>query len=223
VKLLRRRPTTFDIQVHDLTLHITAPDDYAEESRAAALGLWEQLQSYAMRHPEFRQSKRPLQAVAPDAPQIVREMVAAAGSASVGPIFAVRGAVVDEVGRLLAGQASELTVGCGGDYFVVTKKKMKIAVKRRGGKPLTLVVRSERSGLGVSTVQSTDGGPDGLAVLAETCMLADSAAAGVQALMSKPDGFTRSLIYLRQVPGVRGGVVMSGDRIGVAGSVEIAA
>jgi uncharacterized protein len=223
VKLLRRRPTTFDIQVHDLTLHITAPDDYAEESRAAALGLWEQLQSYAMRHPEFRQSKRPLAEVAPDAPEIVREMVAAAGSASVGPIFAVRGAVMDEVGRFLASQASELTVGCGGDYFVVTKKKMKIAVKRRGGDPLTIVVRAERAGVGVATSQSAGGGPDGMAVLADTCMLADSAAAGVQALLSKPDGFARALVYLRQVPGVRGGVVMAGERIGVAGSVEIAA
>ena len=44
VKLLRRRPKSFDIQVQDMTLHITAPDDLAEESRAAALSFWEQLE-----------------------------------------------------------------------------------------------------------------------------------------------------------------------------------
>jgi ApbE superfamily uncharacterized protein (UPF0280 family) len=226
VKLLRRRPTSFDIQVQDLTLHITAPDDYAEESRAAALGFWEQVQSYGLRHPEFRGSKRPLTSLAADAPQIVQEMVDAAAAASVGPMFTIRGAVVDHVGRFLAAQVSELTVGCEGDYFVCSKKRMKIAVKRRGGPPFTVVVKGQRSGVGVATTLDrgrTQLGPDGLAVIAETCMLADAVAAGIQALMAKEDGFSQALLYLKQVPGVQGGVVMSGDRIGIAGGVEIAA
>ena len=67
------------------------------------------------------------------------------------------------------------------------------------------------------------GGPDGLAVIADTCMLADAAAAGVQAVLGKPDGFRQALQYLRQVPGVHGGVVVTGVEIGVAGGVEIAA
>jgi uncharacterized protein len=226
VRLLRRRPKSFDIQVQDLTLHITASDDYAEESRAAALGFWEQVHSYGLRHPEFRQSKRPLEEVTEDAPQIVREMVEAASAASVGPMFTIRGAVVDQVGRFLVGQVSELTVGCDGDYFVVAKKRMKIAVKRHGGAPFTVVIEADPAGVGISTTLGRGrghSGPDGLAVIASTCMLADAAAAGVQALMSKPNGFTQALIYLRQVPGVQGGVVMAGDRIGVSGSVEIAA
>jgi ApbE superfamily uncharacterized protein (UPF0280 family) len=226
VKLLRRRPKSFDIQVQDFTLHISAPDDYAEESRAAALGFWEQVHSYALRHPEFRQSKRPLEGVAADAPQIVREMIEAATAASVGPMFTIRGAVLDQVGRFLTGQVSELTVGCDGDYFVVAKKRMKIAVKRHGGSPFTVVIEADPAGVGVSTTLGRGrdhSGPDGLAVIASTCMLADAAAAGVQALMSKPNGFAQALLYLRQVPGVQGGVVMSGERIGVSGSVEIAA
>ena len=60
MKLLKRRAKSFDIQVQDMVLHITAPDDFAEESRAAALSFWEQLQSYALRNPQFRTSKRPL-------------------------------------------------------------------------------------------------------------------------------------------------------------------
>ena len=54
-------------------------------------------------------------------------------------------------------------------------------------------------------------------------MLADAAAAGVQALLPKEDGFRQALHYLKQVPGVVGGVVVVGERIGVAGGVEIAA
>jgi ApbE superfamily uncharacterized protein (UPF0280 family) len=225
VKLLRRRAKGFEIQVQDLTLHITAPDDYAEESRAAALSFWEQLQSYALRNPQFRQSKRPLGRSPEDAPEIVREMVSASTRAGVGPMFTFRGAVTDQVGRFLAGSLNEVTVSCDGDYFIKTKKRMKLSVRRRGGEPITVAVDSSKRGVGVSTTLGRGrggGGPDGLADLADSCMLADAAAAGVQALLPKPDGFKQALKYLRKVPGVKGGVVVIGERIGVAGGVEIA-
>ncbi|MGH2594447.1 MAG: hypothetical protein ACRDH7_00600 [Actinomycetota bacterium] len=225
MRLLRRKTTSFDVQVQDLTLHITAPDDYAEESRAQALSFWEQLQSYALRNPEFRQSKRPLRRVGEDAPPIVREMVAASNDAGVGPMFTFRGAVTDQVGRFLASSLSDVTVACDGDYFIQTKKRMRLAVRRHGGEPIAVAVEPVRGGIGVSTTLGRGrggGGPDGLAVLATSCMLADASAAGVQALLPKPDGFKLALQYLQQVPGVRGGVVVVGEQIGVAGGVEIA-
>jgi ApbE superfamily uncharacterized protein (UPF0280 family) len=148
VRLLRRRPKTFDIQVQDLVLHITAPDDFAEESRAAALSFWEQLQSYGLRDPAFRNSKRPLEKVASDAPAIVKEVIAAAAAAGVGPMFSFRGAVVDEVGRFLADQISEVTVACDGDYFIKAKKRLKLAVKRRGGEPITVALEPSSKGVG---------------------------------------------------------------------------
>ncbi|MGZ8571583.1 MAG: hypothetical protein ACXWW5_05080 [Actinomycetota bacterium] len=225
MRLLRRRPKSFDIQVQDLDLHITAPEDFAEESRAAALSFWEQLQSYALRDPDFRGSKRPLERVAGDAPDIVKEVVSAAAAAGVGPMFTFRGAVVDQVGRFLGDQLSEVTVACDGDYFIKAKKRLKLAIKRRGGEPITLALEPSSSGVGVSTTLGRGrggDGPDGLAVIAGTCMLADAAAAGVQACLPKPDGFGMALHYLQRVPGVYGGVVVVGDRIGVSGRVEIA-
>jgi hypothetical protein len=224
VKLLRRRAKAFDIQVQDLVLRITAPEDYAEESRASALSFWEQLQAYGLRDPEFRTSKRPLGRVAGDAPEIVREVVSAASAAGVGPMFTFRGAVVDQVGRFLAQQLSEVTVACDGDYFVKARKRLKLAVKRRGGEPITVAL-DPGPGVGVSTTLGrgrAGAGPDGLAVVAATCMLADAAAAGVQACLPKPDGFGMALHYLQRVPGVHGAVVVVGDRIGVSGTLEIA-
>ncbi len=225
MKLLRRRARSFEIQIQDLLLYISAPEDFAEESRAAALSFWEQLQSYGLRHPDFRTSKRPLDKIASDAPEIVREVVRAAASAGVGPMFTFRGAVVDQVGRFLGEQLNEVTVACDGDYFIKAKKRMKIGVKRRGGEPITVALEPDPAGIGISTTlgrgkQGT--GPDGLAVIAQTCMLADAAAAGVQACLPKEDGFGMALHYLQRVPGVQGGVVVVGDRIGVAGQVEIA-
>jgi hypothetical protein len=54
-------------------------------------------------------------------------------------------------------------------------------------------------------------------------MLAEAAAAGVQAILPKQGGFRAALGYLKKVPGVLGGMVLIGDRIGLAGGLEIAA
>ena len=75
MRLFKRKPLTFDIQVQDVVLHITARTDLDEESRAAALSFWEQLEAYALRNPDIRTSKRPIRVPA-DAPDIVREKIA---------------------------------------------------------------------------------------------------------------------------------------------------
>ncbi len=207
-----------------MVLHISAGTDFNEESRAAALSFWEQLHAYALRNPEIRTSKRPI-GVPDDAPAIVREMVASAARAGVGPMFSFQGAVTDHVGRFLAQQVHELTVSCGGDLFIVARKRQKLTIHRKpSGEAIGIVVPPHRTGVGVSTTLGRGRAPvDGLAVIAESCMLADAAAAGVQAILPKPDGFRLALAYLRRVPGVRGGIVLQGDQIGVAGGVEIAA
>ena len=140
-------------------------------------------------------------------------------------MFTFRGAVVDQVGRFLLQSVNEVTVACAGDYFITAKKRVKLAVKRHGGEPITVALEPDPQGVGVSTTLGRGrggGGPDGLAVIADSCMAADAAAAGVQALLPKEFGFAQAVRYLKGVPGVRGGVFVVGERIGVAGSVEIA-
>jgi ApbE superfamily uncharacterized protein (UPF0280 family) len=224
VKLLKRRTRSFDIQVQDMTLHIQAGTDLDEESRAAALSFWEQLHAYTLRNPDVRTSKRPIE-VPSDAPEIVREIVAASRRAGVGPMYSFQGAVTDYVGRFLAREVSEVTVNCAGDYFILGRRRQKLTVIRGAGTPsVAVVVPASRQGVGVSmTLGRGRAEVDGLAVIADSCMVADAAAAGVQAILPKEGGFRSALAYLRQVRGVVGGLVVVGDRIGVAGAVEIAA
>lgn len=225
MRILRRKPRTFEIQVQDMTLHIQAATDVDEESRAAALSFWEVLHSYTIRNSEFRDSKRPVKVPA-DAPEIVREMAATAGRAGVGPMFSFQGAVTDHVGRFLTREVHEVTVNCGGDYFIQSRRRQKLTVFRRGGSTVAVVVPASRDGVGIS--MTTGHGRahtplDGLAVLAESCMLAGAAAAGVQAILPKENGLQGAMRYLKQVPGVIGGVVFLGERIGMAGGLELAA
>jgi ApbE superfamily uncharacterized protein (UPF0280 family) len=224
MKLLRRKPRNFEIQVQDMTLHIQAGTDFNEESRAAALSFWEQLHAYTLRNPDVGSSKRPID-VPDDAPDIVREIVAAARRAGVGPMYSFQGAVTDHVGRFLAREVDEVTVSCGGDYFILGRRRQKLTVLRRSsGSSVAVVVPPSKEGVGISMTLGRGHSPvDGLAVLAESCMLADAAAAGVQAILPKDNGFAGALAYLKNVRGVLGGVVVVGERIGLAGSVELAA
>jgi uncharacterized protein len=223
VRLLKRKPRTFEIQVQDMTLHIQAATNVDEESRAAALSFWEVLHAYSIRDPSFRESRRPVK-VSEDAPEIVREMAATAGRAGVGPMFSFQGAVTDHVGRFLAHEVNEVTVNCGGDYFIRSRKRQKLTVVRRPGSPVAVVVPATREGVGISMASGNGRAEvDGMAVLAESCMLAGAAAAGVHAILQKEDGLRMALAYLKKVPGVFGGVVFLGERIGMAGGVELAA
>ena len=213
MRLLKRKSRTFEIQVQEMTLHIQAATDVDEESRAAALSFWEVLHSYSIRNPDFRASKRPV-TVPADAPEIVREMAATAGRAGVGPMFSFQGAVTDHVGRFLAREVNQ------------SRRRQKLTVVRRPGSSVAVVVPANRQGVGISMASGSDRGRseiDGLAVLAESCMLAGAAAAGVRAILPKENGLQGAMAYLKQVPGVIGGVVFLGERIGMAGGLELAA
>jgi ApbE superfamily uncharacterized protein (UPF0280 family) len=227
VPLLKKKPQSFTLQIQDFVLRVQAPQEYYEESRAAALSMWEQLQSYSVRNPAFRTSKRPVE-VPDDAPPVAREMAEVAASAGVGPVFTVQGALIDHVGRYLIRNVHEVLVSSGGDHFIRSRKRLKLPVSRGlDGGGLSVIVDPTRGVAGVSTTLGKGALPaetvDGLAVVASSCALADAAAAAAMAILARHDSFQRALAYLQRIEGVRGAVVVEGERIGVTGGVEVAA
>jgi len=224
-----KKAHSFDVLIQDMVLRVVGPEELYEEARAAGMHFWEQLQSYGIRHPEFRTSKRPVE-VREDAPAIIREMGEAGWTAGVGPLFTKQGAVTDHVGRFLAQRVNEVLVTNGGDYFVVTRKRARLAVPPFGeddGHSLAIVVRPELGPHGIFTTAGHLELPadtaDGLVVVASSCMLADAAATAAGAILRREDSFRRALDYLQRVPGVFGGLIVQGQQIGVAGSLELAA
>ena len=193
MKLLRRRAKTFDIQVQDLTLHITAPEDFAEESRAAALSFWEQLQSYG--------------AARPGVPHVQARPCPRGGRRAADRARDGRG------GHRRRGRADVHVPGRRGGLSRAgsspsTLAEVTVAVRRRllhpdqeadevGRAPPRrrtdhVAVEPAQAGSG-SRRRSAAGAaapvPTAWRCSRRSCMLADAAAAGVQALLPKHDGF----------------------------------
>jgi len=227
VALFRKRTQVFNVQVQDIVLRVNAPPDFFEECRAAALSMWEQVSAYSARNPHFRSSKRPVE-VPDEAPPVIREMAAAARAAGVGPVFTIQGALADHVGRYLGRSLSDVLVSGGGDYYIKSRKRMKLLVHRdASGDELGVIVDPKSGTHGVSTALGRGQLPaptvDGLAVLGRSCTIADAAAAAAMAILSRPGSFKAALDYLRGIDGVHGAMIIKGENIGVAGGVEVAA
>lgn len=225
----RKRGRFFDVPVHDFVLRVHAAEELYGEARAAGMQFWEQLQSYGIRNPAFRTSKGPLE-LPGDAPETVRRLAALTARAGVGPMFAFQGALTEHVGRRVAGSRREVLVSSGGCYFVIAARRSRLLVHpgdETGENPIAIVIRPELGPQGVFTTHGrsylpADSG-DHLAVVADSCVLADAAAAGTMALLTKREGFRAALTYLRRLPGVHGGLIVRGRTFGVAGGIEIAA
>ena len=206
-----------------MVLRITGPGDLYEEARAAGMHFWEQIQSFAVRHREFQISKRPLP-VPEDAAPIVRRMVELSALAGVGPMFSFQGALTEFVGRMVAQRVHEVVVSCREDRFVVTRHRARLPLRKgsAASPPLAVVLKPT---LGPHGIYSTlgRGSGDGLVVVATSCILADAAAAAANAILARPGRLGSALRHLNAISGVHGAIVIRGDRIGVAGSLELAA
>ena len=226
-----RKVQSYTVPVQDVTLRITGRDDLYEEARAAGMHFWEQVQSYAIRNPLFRTTKRRL-FVPEDAPETIRDMAEQAALAGVGPMYTFQGALAEYVGRHLAPASDEITVVNGGHYFVIARRRARLRVNPAAApnetdEPLAVVVRPELGPHGIYTDvgrrRRAATPRDGLVVVARSCILADAAAAGARATLAKHDSIPDALAYFQGVEGVFGAMVIRGRDIGLAGGLELAA
>jgi uncharacterized protein len=224
--LLKRHPVHFDVPVQDMLLRIVGSDELYEEARAAGMLFWEQLQSYAVRHPGFQASKRPLQAD-DTAPPIVREMAEQSAVAGVGPMFTFPGAMVEFVGRRISEQVPEITVSCEQSHFVLTRHRSRLGLNADPPyEDLGVLIPpgNEPHGVHMKLAQGKRGVPaEIVVVMARSAILADAAAAAAGAIMRKFDGLKIALGYVKDLPGVHGAVLIQGRNIGVTGALELAA
>jgi ApbE superfamily uncharacterized protein (UPF0280 family) len=220
---------SFNVLYRDTDLWIAADPGLEPLARARVLELRAELESYIARRREFLTSLEPL----PDdgsAPDIAREMIAAARLAGVGPMAAVAGAVAEAVGRELLGHSPDVIVENGGDIFIKTSGPFLTGVfagdspfsgkigydVETSGQPLGLCTSSGTVGHSLSF-----GRADAVTILSQTAALADAFATAVGNIVKARGDIEAGLAYARDHKEIKGCGIIVGDGIGLYGDLRL--
>jgi hypothetical protein len=217
------------VAIKETDLYILAQGVLEQEAREAIIQLRQQLEAYIEANPLFQTSLAPLPAD-PRAPRIVKEMLAAAQAAGVGPMAGVAGAMAAFVGAALLPLTPEVVVENGGDIFLQTGTTRKIGIFA-GASPLSMQVGisipAERQPLGVCTSSATVGPSlslgraDAVCVISPSATLADAAATAVGNMVQGKGDIERALEAGGKIPGVEGAVIIVDDTLGAWGEYEL--
>jgi ApbE superfamily uncharacterized protein (UPF0280 family) len=220
---------SFQVLVKETDLFIQARKDLREMARDRVVNYRYQLERYIHDHPDFLHALTPVP-FTEDAPPIVREMICASRSAGVGPMAAVAGAMAEFVGRDLLKESDEVLVENGGDIFLRSARELKIGILAEPS-PLSLriglrISRPEQ-GLGICTSSGTVGPSlsfgraDAVCVVAPSASLADAAATAVGNVVKTPGDIPAGLETALSVMGVKGVVIIIGEKMGAWGEVDL--
>lgn len=219
----------FEVVEGETDLQVGARVECADAVRAAVLRARRDLTGYLAADPLFGESFVPVE-VPEDAPEIVRVMASAAARAGVGPMAAVAGAVAECVAREVLSHSSEVVVENGGDVFLAGSTARHVLLVADGS-PLSgrIAIALEAGDLPVSVCTSSGkighsvslGEAHAATVIARSGALADAVATGLGNRVTCVDDIERALQYALGIDGVRGAVVIAGDRIGAVGTVRL--
>ena len=219
----------FHVVVQETDLLVMAERQLERETRDAVVRHRHAIEAYMANHPHFCESLTPLKddSLAPD---IVREMLLAGQRCGVGPMAGIAGAVAHFVGQDLLPFSKDVIVENGGDIFMKSSEKRRVAIYA-GSSPLSLrigmAIRPERTPLGICTSSGTIGHSrsfgraDAVCVISDNPTLADAAATAVGNRVTSRADIEQGLKLARGIGGVRGVLAIVGDAVGAWGEVEL--
>jgi hypothetical protein len=225
----RPRLETFRCVVQQTDLWIQAHQALQALTRETVLMQRAAIETYVSRYPDFVHSLVPWP-MDEFAPPIVRTMIHAGRAVGVGPMAAVAGAIAAAVGQRLLSRSPEVVVENGGDIFLRLTGRPLIAVSA-GRSPLSMRVGlrlppCERP-VAVCTSSGTVGHSlslgraDAVTVFADDCALADAAATAIGNRVGRAADISAALAFARQLPDLRGVLVIVADRLGAWGELEV--
>jgi ApbE superfamily uncharacterized protein (UPF0280 family) len=219
----------FNVTVKETDLYIRASQNLRSKALRLVLKYRGLIERYIERHPAFLSSLEPLP-VTSDAPLIVKAMLEATSKVGVGPMASVAGAIAEFVGTDLSAFSPEVIIENGGDIYLKSLSQRVVGIYA-GRSPLTGKVGLEIDGkdtpLGICTSSGTVGHSlsfgraDAVAVLSPSATLADAAATAIGNLIKQPDDIQRGIDFARGIAGLKGLVIIIGEKIGMWGEVKI--
>jgi len=220
----------FEVIEKETDLFISAETDLAANARASILTYRSDIEKYIKKHPDFYSSLEPVN-IYPDAPDIIKAMAEASGRAAVGPMAAVAGAVAEFVGRDLLKLTGQVIVENGGDIFIKTLKPRAIGIYAGEASPFTgklkLEIVPNENGIGVCTSSGTVshslsfGKADAALIISEDTALADAMATAVGNIVKRPDDVEKAVNFGKSIEGVKGILVLIGNKMGSWGEIKI--
>ena len=220
----------FEITEKETDLSIYADIDLKKEAGQAVLRLRRDLENYIRIDPNFFSSLEPLE-LKDSAPEIARAMAEAAKKAGVGPMAAVAGAFSEFVGRELLKSSKQVIIENGGDIFIRSLVPRTIGIYAGEDSPFTgrLAVQIEdaKNGLGVCTSSGTVshslsfGKTDATLIISDSAALADAAATAAGNAVKSKDDIEKGIDVARSIGGVRGVLIIVGDKMGSWGEIKL--
>jgi len=220
---------SFELAVKQTDLYIRSRRNLKDKALDSVLKHRSSLESYIGRHPIFLTTLQPYQAEA-GAPTIVKEMARVSQLAGVGPMAAVAGAIAEAIGRDLIAFSPEIIVENGGDIFLKISKKRLVGIyagQSSFAKKIALEIMPRETPLGICTSSGTVGhslslgSADAVIVLSPSTALADAAATALCNIVKSADDIPQAIEKARSIEGLRGLVIIVGDKMGVWGKVRI--
>ncbi len=195
--------------------------------------LWhhrQELEGFIAGEKDFKTSLVPY-LISSKAPAIALLMTRAANAAGVGPMASVAGAFAEVVGRELMPHVDEVIVENGGDLFLKVNKKRKVSVFCGNHSPfngrLALEIKPGDTPMGICTSSGVIGpsfslgSADAVVVVSPSVPLADAAATALANQVKEEEDVERTVEKARKIPGVKGVLIIKGDKMGVWGKIKI--
>lgn len=164
------------------------------------------------------------------APAAVVEMCRASLLAGVGPMAAVAGLFSEKVGVLLNKYAGDVIVENGGDIWLKSVKKRKVAVyagKSPFSMQIGLEIEPHDTPLGICTSSGTVGHSlsfgqaDAVIILAPSAVLADAAATASANLVQEEGDLEKAVNFALGINGIKGALAIKGDKMAARGRIKL--
>ena len=220
---------SFEIIKGETNIRAAAEKDLRKEAFDIVCKYRKVLSDYIKNNPEFGRSFVPLP-VEKEAPEIVRQMSAAAEIAGVGPMASVAGAIAEFTGKDLLKHSSQVIVENGGDIYLKIKTRRIMCVNTGSASwtdKLRLSIKPEQTPLGLCTSSGTlghsysEGKADAVAILADSAILADAVATKICNIVKSPKDVNSGIKTGKQIKGIKGILIVCGKKLGLWGEIQL--
>jgi ApbE superfamily uncharacterized protein (UPF0280 family) len=221
----------FRICVGESDLLVLAARDLRPELSGRLRDYRRHLKQYIAEHPPFATALSPLPPD-PQAPEVVKRMLAAASRAGVGPMAAVAGAIAEMLGQAIdRAESPDLIIENGGDIYLRSLKERIVSVYA-GNSPFSrkigLRIPARTEGIGICASSGTVGPSlsfgkaDAVVIIAPDAALADAAATATANRVQTAADLEPALAFAQRITGITGVLIIKDDKIAAWGSVELA-